>query len=77
MVLKTEVFLRENILDTSLIQTLFHLGSYVPRMNMHALLSAVSERARECIYECFCKGGLHAPQCDLDSPASPTISDSL
>lgn len=47
MVLKTEVFLRENILDTSLIQTLFHVGSSVPRMNMHALLSAASERASE------------------------------
>lgn len=31
-------------------------------------------RARECINECGCKGGLHAPQSDLDSLSSPVIS---
>lgn len=28
-------------------------------------------RARECVYECVCEGGLHAPQSDLDSLSSP------
>lgn len=31
----------------------------------------------EYIYECSCNGGLHAPQCDLDSLSSPIVSASL
>lgn len=61
-----------DILDTSLILilTVFHFQSSVPSMDEHAC-EFCPPRARECVYERLCEGGLHAPQSDLDSLSSP------
>lgn len=59
-----------DILDTSLnvILTVFHF--LCPDYGW-TCMQFCPLRARECVYECVCKGGLHAPQSDLDSLSSP------